>query len=617
MTVASNGKSQSHGRSKKMRPPFPLARKFPSKLERWTYRTFNGIENRLWPFRPSVFSSSLIAITAYNIRVPTNFLMQSIPSFDNKYLKIVKTLAVSFGVTYIPVFIVRQLLCYVYFSYKGFLFEDPKKPSLKTKIWGIFRKFLSFVSPPQLESCDRLLPRMPVPKLEDTVEKYLQSIEHTMNKDEYNIVKEQAEQFLKEEGPRIQRYTKLYSLLVDNYVTPFWVKYAYLYGRSPLLINSSVGHGDLFEDAPATWAYRAAHIVYIEYMSHLAIDKQQYKPLGEGLVCSRHYQNMYAVTRIPGEEIDYRDDYGISKYVIVAFEGRLYRIDMCDENNMLYSIDDLSKIFYELLNRGLTPIEDARGKIPALTHDKRDQWARNRKKFFLENETNKKALAEIEAAVIFISLDKEDYGHDSQKPEKLSHFLLNMLTGDGTNRWVDKSLNYVISQNARAGGTTEHSIADGAEFDHILENFVFLDTEYLEYPPIEEQKQIEKIDESDKNKLKLSRELEFDVNDEMASEIDRCYEAHLKQKDDLDLASLIFTEFGKGLIKKCGVSPDAFIQMAIQLANYRDQGKFVLTYEPASVRFFRDSRTETLRTVSQYSVNFVYAMFNENATVRN
>lgn len=52
---------------------------------------------------------------------------------------------------------------------------------------------------------------------------------------------------------------------------------------------------------------------------------------------------MYAVTRIPGEEIDYRDDYGISKYVIVAFEGRLYRVDMCDENNMLYSIDELSK----------------------------------------------------------------------------------------------------------------------------------------------------------------------------------------------------------------------------------------------------------------------------------
>lgn len=39
--------------------------------------------------------------------------------------------------------------------------------------------------------------------------------------------------------------------------------------------------------------------------------------------------------------------------------------------------------------------------------------------------------------------------------------------------------------------------------------------------------------------------------------------------DDVDFHSHLFTEFGKGLIKKCRTSPDAFIQLALQLAQFR------------------------------------------------
>ena len=38
---------------------------------------------------------------------------------------------------------------------------------------------------------------------------------------------------------------------------------------------------------------------------------------------------------------------------------------------------------------------------------------------------------------------------------------------------------------------------------------------------------------------------------------------------NLDLYVMEHKEFGKGLMKKCRVSPDAFIQMALQLAHYR------------------------------------------------
>ena len=44
--------------------------------------------------------------------------------------------------------------------------------------------------------------------------------------------------------------------------------------------------------------------------------------------------------------------------------------------------------------------------------------------------------------------------------------------------------------------------------------------------------------------------------------------------DDVDLHLLVHNDFGKGKIKKCKVSPDAFIQMAMQLAYYRVSSNF-------------------------------------------
>jgi Choline/Carnitine o-acyltransferase len=38
---------------------------------------------------------------------------------------------------------------------------------------------------------------------------------------------------------------------------------------------------------------------------------------------------------------------------------------------------------------------------------------------------------------------------------------------------------------------------------------------------------------------------------------------------DVDLHLLMFDDYGKGFVKRCNVSPDAYIQVALQLAYYR------------------------------------------------
>ncbi len=72
--------------------------------------------------------------------------------------------------------------------------------------------------------------------------------------------------------------------------------------------------------------------------------------------------------------------------------------------------------------------------------------------------------------------------------------------------------------------------------------------------------------------------------------------------------------FGKGFIKKCNLSPDAFLQMALQLAYYRQFKKFCLTYEASMTRLFRDGRTETVRSCTIESCAWVRSMENPNSS---
>jgi carnitine O-acetyltransferase len=74
---------------------------------------------------------------------------------------------------------------------------------------------------------------------------------------------------------------------------------------------------------------------------------------------------------------------------------------------------------------------------------------------------------------------------------------------------------------------------------------------------------------------------------------------------------LHFTDYGSDFIKKVGrVSPDAFVQMALQATYYRIHKKWAVTYETASTRKFHHGRTETCRSLSWDMQQFVSAFEN-------
>lgn len=66
----------------------------------------------------------------------------------------------------------------------------------------------------------------------------------------------------------------------------------------------------------------------------------------------------------------------------------------------------------------------------------------------------------------------------------------------------------------------------------------------------------------------------------------------------------IFDEFGANDIKKCKLSPDSFIQIAMQVTYYGIHGKPPAHYESAALRRFKNARTECIRSTCNDSVGF-------------
>jgi carnitine O-acetyltransferase len=108
--------------------------------------------------------------------------------------------------------------------------------------------------------------------------------------------------------------------------------------------------------------------------------------------------------------------------------------------------------------------------------------------------------------------------------------------------------------------------------------------------------------------------LRFEVTPELQKDIDAAQQHFSRQIGAHELRVQAYQGYGKGLIKKFKCSPDAYVQMIIQLAYHKFYGKNRPTYESSATRRFQQGRTETCRTVSDESVAFCAAMADHSTT---
>ncbi|XP_029817544.1 carnitine O-palmitoyltransferase 1, muscle isoform-like, partial [Manacus vitellinus] len=72
---------------------------------------------------------------------------------------------------------------------------------------------------PLLYSFQSSLPKLPVPPVEATIARYLESVRPLLDDDKYKEMEALAKEFQEKTAPRLQRYLRLKSWWTTNYVS--------------------------------------------------------------------------------------------------------------------------------------------------------------------------------------------------------------------------------------------------------------------------------------------------------------------------------------------------------------------------------------------------------------
>ncbi|XP_006888161.1 PREDICTED: carnitine O-palmitoyltransferase 1, muscle isoform [Elephantulus edwardii] len=507
----------------------------------------------------------------------------------------------STGVWATGVFFFRQTLKLL-LSYHGWMFEIHGKTSYVTRIWAVCVRLLSSRRP-MLYSFQTSLPKLPVPSVAATIHRYLESVRPLMGEEDYSRMEKLAKEFQDNTAPRLQKYLVLKSWWATNYVSDWWEEYIYLRGRSPLMVNSNYYAMDFVLVRPTqVQAARLGNIVHAMILYRRKLDREEIKPmmaLGIVPMCSYQMERMFNTTRIPCKETDQLQHLGDSRHVAVYHKGRFFKVWLYEGTQLLKPCD-LELQFQRILD-DTSPPQSGEERLAALTAGGRVEWAEARQAFFSCGK-NKAALDAIERAAFFVALDEDSHHYDPEDEASLSLYGKALLHGRCYDRWFDKSFTLISFKNGYMGLNTEHAWADAPIIGHLWEFVLGTDAFHLGYT--DSGHCLGKANPA----LAPPQRLQWDIPEQCQVAIERSYQVAKALADDVELYCFQFLSFGKGLIKKCRTSPDAFVQIALQLAYFRDRGKFCLTYEASMTRMFREGRTETVRSCTNESSAFVQAM---------
>ncbi|KAI5864264.1 choline/Carnitine O-acyltransferase [Durotheca rogersii] len=480
-------------------------------------------------------------------------------------------------------------------------------------------------------ACQDSLPKLPIPELEQTCKKFLAALKPLQSPREHAETTIAVQEFLKGDGPDLQRKLQEYAVGKTSYIEQFWYD-SYLNFDNPVVLNLNPFF--LLEDDPTparnNQVTRAASLAVSALEFVRAVRREELPPdTVKGVPLDMYqYSRLFGTARVPTEngcQIEQDPD---SKHIVVLCHGQFYWFDVLDDNSdLIMSEKDLSINLQTIIDDAAqTPIQDvAKGALGILSTENRKTWSGLRDILTKEEGSNNAdSLGIVDSALFVLCLDYVE-------PATAAALCQNMLCGTnevvkgvqiGTciNRWYDK-LQIIVCKNGSAGINFEHTGVDG----HTVLRFasdLYTDTILRFARTINGQApSLWKTVSPDPSKrdpesfgdvTTTPHKLEWDMSPELSIAV-RFAETRLADLlSQNEFECLDFNGYGKNYITSAGFSPDAFVQMAFQAAYYGLYGRVECTYEPAMTKAYLRGRTEAVRTVSEESVNFVQTFWADN-----
>ncbi|XP_072841245.2 carnitine O-acetyltransferase isoform X2 [Pogona vitticeps] len=408
------------------------------------------------------------------------------------------------------------------------------------------------------------LPALPVPPLQQTLDHYLLALQPIISEEELSHTRALVEEFRKPGGvgERLQKGLERRARKQENWLSDWWLKTAYLEYRLPVVVHSSPGvvlPKQDFQDRQGQLRFAAKLIEgALDFKTMIDNETLPVEYLGGKPLCMNQYYQILSSCRIPGPKRDSVVNYARGKkpptHITVVHNFQFFELDVYASDGTPLTTD---QIFIQLEKIWNTSLQTNKEPIGILTTNHRNSWAHAYNNL-IKDKTNKESVRSIEKSIFTVCLDAPipRVSDDIYR----SRVAAQMLHGGGSrwnsgNRWFDKTLQFIVAEDGSCGLVYEHAPAEGPPIVALLDHVV-------EYTMVQ----------------------------------------------DLDITAVVFHHFGKNFPKSQKISPDAFIQIALQLAYYRMYKEACATYESASLRMFRLGRTDTIRSASVDSLKFTKAM---------
>ncbi|KAK6463390.1 carnitine O-acetyltransferase mitochondrial precursor [Scheffersomyces coipomensis] len=447
------------------------------------------------------------------------------------------------------------------------------------------------------------LPKLPVPTLQETGSKYLRSIEPYLSPEQLKSTTSKVENFINNEGQVLQSRLVDFAQSKDNWLAEFWDDYAYMSYRDPVVpyVSYFFSHKDINNQIGKDQLLKATLLTYytVEFLEQVQSETLAPEIIKGNPFCMNAFHYMFNNSRVPAPNVDITKHYDGSKhqYFIVIYNNNFYKVPHHGTNGEKLSKSQIYNLLQSIKNSNVPKGEG----VGALTSLNRDEWLaayENLKK----SPINDASLETIFASSFVICLDNHNPITIEEKSKNCWH-------GDGQNRFFDKPLEFFISANGNSGFLGEHSRMDATPTVQLNNTILKQISEEDSHALVAEINQSPSIIDY---KPEL---LSFDLNPASRLNINTAIEKFSQTIAAHDQQIFQHYGYGKGLIKKFKVSPDAFVQLLMQLSYYKLTGKIRPTYESAATRKFLKGRTETGRSVSIESKKFVETWSSPTATI--
>ncbi|XP_051958652.1 choline O-acetyltransferase-like [Xyrauchen texanus] len=457
----------------------------------------------------------------------------------------------------------------------------------------------------------QILPKVPVPDLQHTLDTYLRSVKHLVSETQFRNTKAIVETFGKHGGVGEELQKQLLERRdeTQNWVYDYWLEDMYLNNRLPLPVNSSpalVFPKQPFREQRDALMFAARLILSVCEYKNLVDSKTL--PVDvvccqscESRLCMNQYEHLFSSYRRAGQERDTLITTDAA-HVIVACKNQFFVLNLMEGSSKLNEADVQSQL--QWICAQTQNSEQTQPAMGLMTSYTRTDWARTRDEL-MKDPVNGASLDLMERCMCVVCLDDPT----GLEPSDANRAALMLHGGgpdqNGANRWYDKPLQFVVGLDGVCGVVCEHSPFEGVVLvqcaEYILKNI---------------RSSCKPISSRSDSELPHPHRLLWKCSPQIHGSLASAAEHLHRLVKNLDMNVFTFEVYGKQFIKQQKMSPDAFIQVSLQLAFYRCHSRTVSTYESASLRRFREGRVENIRSATPEALAFVKLMTDDATSVQ-